>query len=198
MQSKSLKYSCCSKKGLRPLEKIQLNGLAKAIEEAFVVSEASLLPPDPFHQHDSLFPHLLPLLDLTDDRHENHRQSEPSSSKCLSSVGQQSQAHPGGRRWPCPCLHWLVPSLKRVQAKAKSLNLPSAAEEGLGELHGSAESYRYGIHGACCYESISHHNYLIYPFFKLDNKVECLTRPFLIHLHFLLSLAEEGSPSSIN
>lgn len=76
--------------------------------------------------------------------------------------------------------------------------MPSAPKEGLGELHGSAESYCYGIHGVCCYESISHHNYLICPFFKLDNKVECLTRPSLIQLHFLLSLAEDWSPSLIN
>lgn len=59
---------------------IQLSGLAKAIEEVFgSVSEASLLPPNPFHQHDSLFPHLLPLLNLTEQRHEKPRPSEPSS-----------------------------------------------------------------------------------------------------------------------
>lgn len=91
---------------------------------------------------------------------------------------------------------WL--SLRLVQAKVKSLNLPSAAEEGLGELCGSTESYCCGIYGACCYESISHHNYLICPFFKLDNKVQHLTRSSFIHLHFLLSFGVEGSPSSIN
>lgn len=89
---------------------------------------------------------------------------------------------------------WLAPSLRLKQkACACLLQLMRGWGSCVVEL-----SYCYGIHGACCYESISHHNYLICPFFKLGNKVERLTGPSLIHLRLLPSLAEEGSPSAIN
>lgn len=115
------------------------------------------------------------------------RQSQAPEDVCPVGLGL---SHPEGRLAPAYTGRLHLSNMYRLKQKA--------AEEGLGVLRGSTESYCYGTHEACCYESISHHNYLICPFFKLDNKVECLTRPSLIQLHFLLSLAEEGSPSSIN